>query len=163
MNNNKICPKCGTNNINSHFCVKCGQDLTFQTNEVISNNNIQNNINNNIKTNITDNQPTNNNSEGNILGIISLVLYFAGTTIFTYISKILPNSIGNTFSFLTGLCPLAGIVTMIIGRIKYPNNKFLKVVMIIIIGSIIFCVIAFILFVIWCYVTCSTMDTSGCD
>ena len=91
-----------------------------------------------------------------------MVLYFAGSAVVTLISYFFPGDSRDAFMSLSGFCPLAGIVLMIIGRVKYPTNKFLKVVMWIIIGSIILGLFLFILFVIWCYITCSTMDTSGC-
>lgn len=156
LENNKICPNCGTNNkSDSNFCKSCGKQF-IQNGSVVDekdNIHIQNNINNAY---VKD-------SEGNKLGIISLVLYFIGTALISLISQHLPSTVRDDFSSLAGLCPLSGIIVMIIGRIKYPTNKFLKIVMWIIIGSIIFGLIAFIIFVIWCYVTCSNMDTSGCD
>jgi hypothetical protein len=59
--------------------------------------------------------------------------------------------------------PLAGIVFMIIGRVKYPSNKFLKVVMWIIIITEIVTVVAAAIIVITCFVTCATTDLSGCS
>ena len=145
MENNKICPNCQTHNDNnSKFCVNCGQQLVL-------NNDIVNNQSNSI-----------NNSEGNMWGIISLLLYFAGTTIVSLITFILPDEVKDSFSSLIGMSPLAGIVIMIIGRVKYPKNKLLKIAMWLIIGSIFLSLVAFVLFVIWCYVTCANFDKSGC-
>lgn len=160
MENNKICPNCGTNNkSDSNFCGNCGKQL-IQNNVVVNGqDNIQHNKNNDYMVNNQTNYIK--DSEANKLGIISLVLYFAGSLI-SSISYLLPSAVSDSFSALAGLCPLSGIVIMIIGRIKYPTNKLLKIVMWIIIGSIIFGLIAFIVFVIWCYVTCSNTDTSGC-
>lgn len=158
MENSKICQKCGTiNNLEAKFCQNCGTEI-IQNNTV---NTIQNSVfqneNNNIKI---DNQIKNNDHEGNKLGIISLVLYFAATIVTTVITSLLPENIGESFSALCGLCPLAGIVIMIVGRVKYPDNKLLKVVMWVIIGSIIISIILFIIFCVWCYVTCTTMKCS---
>ena len=141
MKNNIVCSNCGSNNIgDSIFCSNCGKQL------------IQNNQANNV-----------DDSKGNILGIISLALYFGGSVLIAFILRILPVTVRDSFSTLSGLCPLSGIIIMIIGRVKYPTNKFLKVVMWIIIGTIIISLVTFIIFVIWCYVTCASVDTSGCS
>lgn len=145
MENRKVCPNCGiVNTIDSQFCSNCGVQLT------------QNNV-------VVNNQKNNDTSEGNKLGLLSLILYFLGTSIVSVIAYALPTAFRNYLSTLSGLFPLAGIVIMIVGRVKYPNNKLLKAAMWAIIGSIIFSLIAFIVFFIWCYVTCTTMDTSGCN
>ena len=141
MKNNIVCSNCGSNNIgDSIFCSNCGKQL------------MQNNQANNV-----------DDSKGNILGIISLALYFGGSVLIAFILRILPVTVRDSFSTLSGLCPLSGIIIMIIGRVKYPTNKFLKVVMWIIIGTIIISLVTFIIFVIWCYVTCASVDTSGCS
>ena len=156
-----FCSNCGTNNeIDSHFCGNCGKQLIQNNVTINEQGNSQYNTNNDDVINNQTNY--NNDSEGNKLGIISLALYFVGSTLFLFISYLLPAGFRESFSALAGLCPTSGIVIMIVGRVKYPNNKFLKIVMWIIIGSIILELIAFILFFIWCYITCSTMDTSGC-
>ena len=147
MENSRICPNCGTNNkTDSNFCESCGTKLE------------QNNVE------AVNNQPVKSeNPNAKMLGVISLVLYFAGSTILSAITYFLPESFRVMFSSLVGLCPISGIIVMIIGRVKYPTNKFLKIVMWIIIGSIIFGLVAAVIFMIWCYATCANMDTSGCD
>ena len=147
MGNSRICPNCGTNNkTDSNFCESCGTALE------------QNNVE------AVNNQPVKSeNPNAKMLGVISLVLYFAGSTILSAITYFLPESYRVMFSSLVGLCPISGIIVMIIGRVKYPTNKFLKIVMWIIIGSIIFALVAAVIFMICCYVTCANMDTRGCD
>ena len=146
--NNKKCQNCGTENKNeSKFCTQCGKPFEEQVTDQ------QNNI---VQTNDNDTKTA------NTLATISLVLFFGGSIIIGFFSYMLPTNIRYSFSSLSGICPLAGIVTMIVGRVKYPTNKFLKIVMWIIIASIIISLIIFILFIIWCYVTCSTADYSGC-
>lgn len=148
MNSNGIifCSECGfQNKIGDHVCTNCGRFL--ESSQV--NNSIDVNKNNN------DYVPT-------ILGITSLVLYFFGAGIFETIALFLPESIRPFVSSLGGISSLAGIVVMIIGRIKYPQNKFLKVVMWIIIGILIFGIVAMILLFLWCAITYQTQDWSNC-
>ena len=146
MKNSRICPNCGANNkTDSNFCESCGTTLE------------QNNVE------AFNNQPIKiENSNAKMLGVISLVLYFAGSTILSTIAYFLPESFRVMFSSLVGLCPISGIIVMVIGRVKYPTNKFLKIVMWIIIGSIILGLIATVIFMIWCYTTCANIDTGGC-
>lgn len=160
MENNKICPKCGAaNNDDFKFCKNCGAQT--KSNNVVDNE--QQNIQQDINTHTIENTQINNNDSNDTkLGIISLVLYFGGTSIFSCITYLLPASFRNYFSSISGLFPLLGIIVMIVGRIKYPNSKLLKIVMWIIIASIILSMIAVILFIMWCVVTCENMDTSGC-
>jgi len=94
-------------------------------------------------------------ANGNMYGLVSLILYFFGTGIITWLAYILPKSLEPYISSLAGLCPLIGIIVMIIGRVKYPQNKFLKMVMWIIIFVIILLVVLFILFAIWCSTVCT--------
>ena len=178
--NNNFCPNCGAELIEeSVFCTNCGTKIN-QDNKV-NEENAQPEINNEqvveetkveqpvvekpqvqqSNSNNVNNQ-NNNKSNATLFGVLSLVLYFAGSVIISLLSYFLPADSRDAFMSLSGLCPLAGIVLMIMGRVKYPTSKFLKVVMWIIIGSIILSIIAFILLFIWCYITCSNMDTSGC-
>lgn len=144
---NKFCPKCGSSLSNdSVFCTNCGAKIEQNSVEV------------------SNKQPVKSeDSNATILGIISLALYFAGEIVLSFITYFLPESFKVVFSSLIGLCPISGIIVMIVGRVKYPTNKFLKVVMWIIIGSIILGIVSVIIFMIWCYVTCANMDTSGCS
>ena len=146
MENTRICPNCGANNkTDSNFCVSCGTKIEQNDVETFNNQSVKSEA-----------------SNAKMLGIISLVLYFGGTTILSIVTSFLSESFSVMFSSLAGLCPILGIIVMIIGRVKYPTNKFLKVVMWIIIGSIIFSLVATVIFMIWCYVACTTINTSGC-
>ena len=117
MENTRICPNCGANNkTDSNFCVSCGTKIEQNDVETVNNQSVKSEA-----------------SNAKMLGIISLVLYFAGTTILSIVTSFLSESFSVMFSSLAGLCPILGIIVMIIGRVKYPTNKFLKVVMWIII------------------------------
>ena len=160
------CNKCGTdNNKENIYCNNCGQKLTNEKND---------SINNSREINITEEQKdifsteekeiknTNNEKEAKIIGLISLGLFFLGSFSLNFLATLFPKSLKMFISTLSGMCPMAGIVTMIMGRIKYPENRFLKGVMWSIIVAITLCIIAIILFTIWCYVTCRDYDASGC-
>lgn len=157
MNNNKICSNCNTVNGNdSLYCSNCGTNFSQDNNIIHEQNNCYQNLNN-------SNVVKNNNSEGNIFGIISLVLYFCGSTISAVFYSFLPDSLSSYLSTLGGVFPLVGIVVMIVGRVKYPQNKLLKVTMWVIISTIILMIVLFIIFIAWCYVTCNSSDLSGCN
>lgn len=148
MENNKKCCRCGkSNKIDLHFCSNFRMKLTP--------NNVQPNINN---SGLTNDKINNDNSEGTKLGIISAALYFFGFIIVSLISNLLPPSLSDSFSVLGGICPLSGIVVMIAGRVKYPTNKFLKIVMWIIMVSIALGLIAFVVI----YISCINIDTARC-
>lgn len=164
--NNKFCPSCGKEVVEGAlFCTNCGVQFSQTNNEV----NNQNEVINEqpvieqpvVQQNTIDNQKS-KDSNATLFGVLSLVLYFAGSVVVSLLSYLLPASSRDAFMSLSGFCPMAGIVLMIIGRVKYPTNKFLKVVMWLIIGSIILGIIAIIILFVWCYITCSSVDTSGC-
>lgn len=137
------CPNCGGENIpGSHYCVKCGNPL--------------------VPGAVNDEEENSEEKIGNILGIISLVLYFGGPILGTIISSLLSESLRVYFSSVEGMSNLAALIIMIVGRVKYPSNKLLKTVMWIMIYMYAIGIILFILFIIWCTVTCSSYDTSGC-
>lgn len=147
MENNNYCTKCGTKiEEGSMYCFNCGSSLKENTQQ----NTIQDN-----------NQIPNNDKEGNKLGLISLVLYFAGSGILSVLVSMFPQETRNYFSSLIGLCPLASIVVMIIGRIKYPNNKLLKIAMWTIIICTLIGIIAFIVIMVLIYLACSSMLPEG--
>ena len=160
--NKKKCVNCGAeNNAQSNFCIQCGTKLV-QDNNVVSEQKVENNVQN-INVVVNNQAVDNDEKEAKRLGIISLVLFFAGQFIFGTLGSLLSGYLGESVMALGGVCPLSGIVVMIVGRVKYPKNRFLKIVMWIIIGSIIILIIFWILFIIWCYVTCSSYDFSGCN
>lgn len=162
MENKNICSSCGTQNAeNARICSKCGTFLVPKEVEN-SNNNADNNISNE-QTNTNDVTNTTNNSDGNKLGIIALLLYFVGPAISGIFAIILPERMYVYVSTLIGLCTPAAIVTMIVGRVKYPKNTLLKVAMWIIIICTILSIIAAIIFIISCYLACKNYDTSGCN
>lgn len=97
-----------------------------------------------------------------LLCIIALVLLFIPLPAIMFISGVSslfsdesPEHFYNiTYSLLT-LCPLAGIVLMIIARVKYPQSRFAKVVMWIFIVTISISVILTIIAVVSCMIACN--------
>ena len=149
--NNKICPKCGAKIEEvGRYCYNCGTPIIEKT--------IQN-----TNSGRNNNQVPNNDKEGDILGVISLILYFAGSGLISALIYFLPPNTRNYLSALGGLSPLASIVVMIVGRIKYPNNKLLKIAMWTIIICTLVGIIAFIVIIVILYLTCSSLAyKAGC-
>lgn len=150
----KFCGQCGQElKTETNFCKNCGAKVEKETKEVKP---------------VTPSAPSNN---GNIFGILALCLTFGTYILYGIIYWIMyavnyDSTLSKGLGYLTSAMmtfPLAGIVFMIIGRVKYPSNKFLKVVMWIIIISEIVTVVAAAIIVITCFVTCATTDLSGCS
>ena len=96
----------------------------------------------------------------NLLCVISLILYFGSGTI-SGIFAVLSSVSGTYISSFTGLCPLAGIVLMIIARVKYPKNKFAKILMWIYIILTLISIIAVIIVIAACVYACGNIDMSS--
>ena len=145
MDDSIKCSNCGKNNsIDSNFCSGCGNKLVQNSTVAGEQNDIQQSTSNNDLVNNQTNSI--DNLIGNILGILSLVLCLVIPLLLSFTSS---SEVEEFFEVLTGLCIFSGINIMVIGRLKYPSSKFLKVVMwaIIVIGSIILGTMAFIIFV----------------
>ena len=153
--NNKICPNCGNQNNNLNFCTNCGcklGDVIVEQEVVEKKAAIQQPV-----TPVTDPEQEKKDLEmGNKLAILSLVLAYGAGMLEFIITLILPRDISGLFTSLLSLCPLAGLVTMVVGRVKYPKNTFLKVVMWIFIVNIILIVIAAIVMTIIFIVACAS-------
>lgn len=149
----KFCSNCGAELIpGTKFCGVCGMSLN--PNNVVSDRVVNNN--HNKVSNEDGSTPT-------VLGIVALVLYFIGAPLISSLFYGLSGNLKSSLSSLSSIAPLAGLVTMIYGRVKYPNNKFLKFVMWVILISILLGIVLFVLFFIWCWATCASIDTSGCS
>lgn len=190
--NKVVCKKCNRENpVNTNFCMGCGSPLnsdenkksevniksendTINENNSDNENNIVNESNTINKTNtinesnhVNENKTIVENYEdkkvGDRLGIISLLLYFASGIVELLSFGIFPNEFGMFLSSIVGMCPLAGIVVMIVGRVKYPKNKLLKITMWVIIGTLIASVVLLIIFLAFCFITCKSIGTEGCS
>ena len=146
--NGKRCNRCGmVNTMDAVYCSNCGGYLDSNMN---MNSNMNTNMNNNMNMNMNSNM---NNSididkqKANNMATISALLFYLGAEVVGIISKIIP-VIGDLIYDMRGLCSIAGIVIMIIGRVKYPDNKSLKVVMWAIIVTIAVIIIFVVLYIV---------------
>ena len=143
------CTNCGNELKNDrNFCSNCGSK--------IENNNVNNQNNVTIK-----NEKSEDDKYANILCIISIILTFGASFVLGILSYNARN-LESAFDYIGGLCPLIGLVLMIVARVKYPNNKFAKILMWIYIVLIILGIVAFILLTIACYIMCGNLSTSNC-
>ena len=88
-----------------------------------------------------------------MLCIISLILFFGVSMISVALESVVKLS-SNVMSVISSFCELAGIVLMIIARVKYPYNKFAKILMWIYIVLIVLGIICFIVMVFACSLAC---------
>ena len=146
--NGKRCNRCGmVNTMDAVYCSNCGGYLDSNMN---MNSNMNTNMNNNMNMNMNSNM---NNSididkqKANNMATISALLFYLGAEVVGIISKIIP-VIGDLIYDMRWLCSIAGIVIMIIGRVKYPDNKSLKVVMWAIIVTIAVIIIFVVLYIV---------------
>ena len=143
------CEKCGNDiNPNEKFCTNCGNPVPVveqPTPEVV-----------------TSPVPVDTNYITAILTAVLAILYFGSSLIAGIINFVIGDSgLSNAITSLAALGPLAGIILMIVTRVKYPDNKFAKVLMWIYIIQIILAIIGFILLVAFCYVMCGSCEELG--
>jgi hypothetical protein len=140
------CEKCGTDLVQGEkFCRNCGAE----------------NVNNTTSTEevtpevVSGPNQEQRTQEANRLCIISLILYFGSSLIAGIINFVIGDSgLSNAITSLAALGPLAGIILMIVAKVKYPDNKFAKVLMWVYIGltvgAIVLAIIAVVFFVALC-------------
>lgn len=187
MNNGNVCSCCGSfNENNSKFCINCGaplpqiqnfnnsvnynyQNMNVNGNYVPPNMNANGNyvppnmnVNGNYVPPNMNNVPINNQKNNTGLsdktfGIIALLLYFCAPTIISFVLGFSEESI----SSLSGMCSAAAIVILAIGKSKYPKSNFLNTVLWIILGCVIFAVVAFVLIFVFCAISCASYDWSS--
>ena len=170
----KYCNKCGKQlEADVKFCTECGEPVINAVQEPVAYTQAQTAPTGNV---LPSGETPEERKAGNTLGIISLCLYFGGplvTFLLSFIvgftegvsrtSSTVTSSLTTLIGSISGIAGLAAYVLMIVGRVKYPKNTLCKVVMWIYIGFLILGVLSFILFFVFCYITCATMDTSGCN
>lgn len=151
-----FCSHCGTKiEEGNSFCTTCGAKL--------DNNNFNNtNTNTNINTSNTPTTPDQTDySKAKIMCIASVVLTYFSAGILALVSQLVP-VLEKLLTSIAGLCPVAGVVLLVMVRVKYPDYKPGKIIMWIYIILLALSIILFIALAAFCYYTCSQIDTSGC-
>lgn len=185
MNSSKLCNKCNQlNTSDSIYCINCGNNLNV--NIVVNNeiNNVQTNIVNpaNEVNNVQDNTITSANTVNvdsssdekialeqqlhrnkvdrikcYVFGSISLICILLSLVLFILIYITRNEHIERLF-LSTSWMPLVGIILLIIGSSRYPNNKFLKFVKYVLLGIILCGIIGIIYLYISCVISCITCE-----
>ena len=155
------------------YCINCGKEIDEKGNfcincgtKVVKTDDQQKNVTiiNNYQTTKPVEAPE-DKKKADTLCVISLVLMYAVPTVLTSFASAISSTSKPLYSIFSGLSSmscLAGIVLMIVARVKYPHNVFAKVLMWIYIIFLGFGIIAVIVFTIACAIACHDVDTSGC-
>lgn len=138
-------------------CANCGTKV--EDKEKINEGEIVNNVSPSVNDNSIKSVEDEKNA--NLLCVISLILYF-GSSALTGLLYYVSAFSGMSVASITSICPLAGIVLMIIARVKYPKNKFAKILMWIYIILTILTIVSVVILFAACIYACSNFDTSGC-
>lgn len=145
-----FCKNCGKNlNNGDKFCTGCGQSIDGNSNpqQVVEKDSQSDMSTEDIKT-------------ARLLTILSIVFTYCSSAIAAFLIGVFGAIPGleKALSAIAGISPLAGIVLLIVARVKYPKYKFAKILMWFDIIMIIIAIVSFILFALLCYVICSSID-----
>ena len=150
------CSNCGKRVENGNFCPECGSSIQ-KTNVNVSSQNVVN-----LQNAGPYKMTKEDEKQANLLCFLSIL--------FTYVIPVPVTLIGETVSSLTGfvasisgIFPLAGLVLMIVARVKYPESKFAKILMWVYIATIGISMLMFLIVMVSCAMACNNMDTSGCS
>jgi len=144
------CNNCGNElKEGDSFCSNCGT-VVNNNNNTNNNNTIETSQTNNTSDNNITTNTTNKISTPTILCIISIMLTGGNPLLYAFLSIISTNMKSRG---LFGFFPLIGLALAIYTRIKYPESKFAKVLLII---YIIF-IIATIIFIALVIALCNSL------
>ncbi len=120
--NGKRCNRCGmVNTVDAVYCSNCGGYLDSNVN---MNNSMNSNMNNSIDI---DKQKAKKRAEK--MATIALYMFYVAPLFALYLGSATYNSLLALVCKILILGPIVGIIVMIVGRIKYPYNNSLRVVM----------------------------------
>ena len=120
--NGKRCNRCGmVNTVDAVYCSNCGGYLDSNMN---MNNSMNSNMNNSIDI---DKQKAKKRAEK--MATIALYMFYVAPLFALYLGSATYNSLLALVCKILILGPIVGIIVMIVGRIKYPYNNALRVVM----------------------------------
>ena len=112
--NGKRCNRCGmVNTVDAVYCSNCGGYLD-------SNMNMNSNMNNSIDI---------DKQRAEKMATIALYMFYVAPLFSAYLGSVAYNSLLVLVCKILILGPIVGIIVMIVGRIKYPYNNSLRVVM----------------------------------
>lgn len=135
-----FCKNCGKKaNDNDKFCTNCGAKLS-NTNENKGNNN---------KKSLTNDE----NNIANILSISSFFIMIFGLPIICFIDAIIPQ-IKNITNSIKVFLPEIALILLIYTRVKYPQNKLSKILLIIYIVFYIIVILSIVIFFIIIGIKC---------
>jgi uncharacterized membrane protein YvbJ len=141
-----FCSKCGNKlQPGQAFCTNCG-------NKIGVNNQVVNNTPSNNQQTISPED----DKMANLLATLALILFFSpgiptilnSVKVFYQLSKALET--------ITSMGLLASIVLIIIARVKYPKNKFSKIVMWIMIGMTALGLVLIMIIMLACVTMCAS-------
>ena len=116
--NGKRCNRCGmVNTVDAVYCSNCGGYLDSNMN---MNNNMNSNMNNSIDI---------DKKRAEKMATIALYMFYVAPLFALYLGSVAYNSLLVLVCKILILGPAFGIIVMIVGRIKYPYNNSLRVVM----------------------------------
>ena len=116
--NGKRCNRCGmVNTVNAVYCSNCGGYLDSNMN---MNSNMNSNMNNSIDI---------DKKRAEKMATIALYMFYVAPLFSAYLGSVAYNSLLVLVCKILILGPIVGIIVMIVGRIKYPYNNSLRVVM----------------------------------
>lgn len=150
------CGNCGKQVENGYFCSECGSRIIQENNNDLINQNIVN-----VQNSSLNKMRKEDEKSANLLCILSIIFSYAIPIPLSFIGELVPAMMSFAIS-ISGICPLAGLVLMIVARIKYPESKFAKILMWVYIVTIALSMIVFIVFMVSCAIACNDWDTSGC-
>ena len=154
------CSKCGHElKENDKFCTECGEVVNKE--EVKEEKETKKEDVKTEKVQTEEKRIISSMGNDTFYCVLSMICFFGGPIIsglIAYLSK----GVANQLEALIGILPLAGLALCIYAKIKYPQSKFAKVLLIVYIVLIVLAIIAIVVALIACVLACrSCADSWG--